>query len=282
MASTEGISGGVSTVSRALKSRDIPKLAGSAAGFIALIVVLCLIILTSLIAITLLLREDKASDEEKIQRPKSARYTNALEHEADSQSNSWFRRTYQRLPFARTGSTDRVPSIKFPRPPSRGERPLSPSGEDPDGESRDELYLDVPQPRYINRHPQLERLGHHASFSTGPSTRRLSNTTSMSSVRFETSGIRDIYPHERDKFAPSPTATLPNIHTWMSSPTSTATNSPIISPKRSNVISQETSSINLPTSVRRGQDSTRNSVISTSPSPAPPTFEGGTKFLESL
>ncbi|KAJ3552217.1 hypothetical protein NP233_g12931 [Leucocoprinus birnbaumii] len=272
----------VMTAFEALKPRDVPKLAGSGAGFVALIVILCLIIIISLTAILILLREDTGSDEEKNQRPKSSTYITPLEDEAGSQPSSWFHRTYQRLPFIRTGSTDRVPSIKFPRPQSLGEHPLS-SSHDPHDESRDEVYLDIPQPRYLNRNPQLERLGLHIpTASTVPSVRRLSTTTtSMSSVRFETSGIREIYPYERDRWAPSPTATLPNIHTQMSSPTSTPASSPMTSPRRLRALSQEISSINLPASVRE-EDSVRNSVISTSPSPAPPTFEGGTKFLESL
>ncbi|KAJ3561245.1 hypothetical protein NP233_g10310 [Leucocoprinus birnbaumii] len=271
------------TESRALKPRDVPKLAGSAAGFIALIVILCLIIIISLIAILILLREDTGSDEEKNQRPKFSTYVTPLEDEAGSQASSWIHRTYQRLPFLRTGSTDRVPSIKFPRPSNLGQHPLSSSSHDPHGESRDEVYLDVPQPRYLNRNPQPERLGLNIpTASTVPSVRRLSTTTtSMSSVRFETSGIREIYPYERDRWAPSPTATLPNIHTQMSSPTSTPASSPMTSPRRLRALSQEISSINLPASVRE-EDSVQNSVTSTSPSPAPPTFEGGTKFLESL
>ncbi|KXN91963.1 hypothetical protein AN958_11023 [Leucoagaricus sp. SymC.cos] len=265
--------------SKVLKGRDVPKLGGSAAGFIVLIVVLCLIILISLISILVLLREDNASDEElqKKHRPKSTTYVTP-EDEAGSHPSSWLRRTYQRLPFVRTGNTDRVPSIKLPRAPSPREATASP--EHLHAESRDELKLMAPQPRYYNRNPHLERLGLHTSASTNPSIRRLSTpTTSSGSVRFEMAGMREIFPYERDGFAPSPTATLPKIHTQMSSPASSPASSPSTLPRRSRA---EIPSLILPASVRHEQDVTRYSALTTTPSPAPPTFEGGSKFLEAL
>lgn len=254
-------------------------------GFIVLIVVLCLIILVSLTAIYILLRRDNTSDEElqkRNQRPRTATYVNPLEDDAGSPPSSWLRRTYQRLPFIRTASNDHVPQIKFPQKQSRGES-IDASRNAWHVEPLDDHYLKAPHPRQANRLSHVDRL--NTSIPNDPSAQRLSTSTSTYSVRFDLNGVRDILPFERDRFAPSPMATPPNIHTRVSSPTSSSGSSLVtMPPKRSRLASQDEASpsSSLPSAVRHEQDITQSSSPETSSSPSFARFEGGTRFLEAF
>lgn len=258
----------------------------NSSGFIILIVALCLIILASLVAIFLLLREERTPDEELVkrhQRPRKATYVTPLE-DAGSQPKSWLHRTYQRLPFTRTASTDRTLPFKSHQNQNEIRREsLATSRDALHIQSIDDLQLKAPQARHINLNTQTERSNALTpSVSNGPSIRRLSTPTSTCSVRFDTSGVRDTFPFERDRFAPSPSATLPNIHTQLSSPTSSIPSSPSTAPRRSRIISQEIPPLTLSPVTRREQDIAQYSMLSSSPSPAPTTFGGGTKFIETF
>lgn len=248
-----------------LEPREMPKLGGSTAGFITLIVVLCLIILISITAIIFLLQERTDSDDEglrrKSHRPRTTIYVTPLEDEG-SQQGSWLRRTYQRLTFARTASNDRLPRINI------GQYSREPSSSSQDGwrsESLDDLYLKT-QSRQLNQHFQDENIRN--SFSTYQSVRRLSSHGSKSSsgVRFDLTASH-IPPTEREHYVPSPASLLPNIHAQLSSPTlSSPLSSPTSPLRRSQVISLDRpiSSLSLNAAPRSAQDVThpdRKSVV---------------------
>lgn len=251
-------------------------------GFIILIVVLCLIILIALAAIYFLLREGTISDEElqkSYKRPRTATYVTPLEDDGQSQPNSWLRRTYQRLKFSRTASADRVPQIKVGQSQSQRGSFVSPRN-DWHTESVDDFHLKAPLPKQPYRHSQIEKLD--TANLNNPSPKRLSTTTSTGSVRFDLNSAREPLTFERDRFAPSPTATLPSIYTRMSSPPSSPGSPPSFLPKRSRSILHEGSlpSLASPPPARYEQDITQYSPVGSSP--ALTTFEGGTKFLETF
>ncbi|KAF9453682.1 hypothetical protein P691DRAFT_719086 [Macrolepiota fuliginosa MF-IS2] len=267
--------------------RAVPKLGGSAAGFIILIVALCVIILVSLTAIYFLLREDRTSDEEAQkhnQRPRTTTYVTPPEDDTGSQPNSWLHRTYERLAFTRTNSTDRIPEIKVPQNQNERADISTPPRNEWHAESADDLHLKAPEPGQIKRHSQIDRV--NTSIVRDSSIRRLSTPTSTYSVRFDLNGNREIPPFERDRFAPSPMATLPSIQaTQISSPTSSPGSSPASGPTRlSRGISHDRviPPLSLTSSARYEQDIAQYSAVDTSSSPSLTTFQGGTKFLETF
>ncbi len=249
-----------------------------------LIVVLCIIILVSLAAIYFLLREDTPIDEERqksYRRPRTATYVTPPEDDGESRPNSWLRRTYHRLKFSRTASSDRLPQIKVGQSQSQRGSFTSPRNEW-QTESVDDFHLRAPISNHPHRHSHIEKLNTVVLNDPGSNSKRLSTTTSTGSVRFDLNNTRDPVPIDRDRFAPSPTTTLPSIYTRISSPTSSPRIPQSFLPKRSRSIPEEgsISSLASPSSTRYEQDITQYSPVASSPALA--TFEGGTKFLETF
>ncbi|EKM83154.1 hypothetical protein AGABI1DRAFT_111648 [Agaricus bisporus var. burnettii JB137-S8] len=244
-----------------LGRRGVPKLGGSSAGFIVLIVALCLIIITSFIAIYFLLREHKSSDEELAQKRKpsgKASYGFPAD-DAGLQQKFWQPSKYRRLFSTHTHHTpERLPVRSF-----------------------DDLPLQPPQPSPTYRMTSPDRRNSALTVSTsyGSNIRSLASPTSPSSVRFDTSNVRINLPFERDRFAPSPMTPPPHIYTYLSTPPSSTPSSPTTAPHRLGPSVPRISLVPSTQPVQHERDITLRSMTSSS---GHATFEGGTKFIETF
>ena len=236
-------------------------------GFIALVVCLALIIIVSCTAVFFLIRDQKAYDQQQAHRPyhRTATHPSSYLYNNNSAPKSW------RTRFAMFGHRDTNANNQTRPDTSR----VKIKGSGVHGWLQAGLEDDWEGDLVEERRQNLARLGvREVSAQNPPSVISVpsivgalpvsrSNSDSTSSVRFDLSPVRGLANHDRH---PSPHPTLPNIHSQISSPSS----SPAPSPMR--VRSPE------PVPGRTALDSSRQ--LSSPPSVR--TFPGGTKFIESL
>ncbi|KAK0229086.1 hypothetical protein EDD85DRAFT_957500 [Armillaria nabsnona] len=244
----------------ALEKRGTPKIGGSVGGFIALVVGLSLIILISCIAIFLLLREGRSSDEERAARRRRYRQQ-ALEYTygptASPQPASWSSKV--RSVFGGNSGSGKGSKRGWVQ---------AGSGDEWETESIEEGRL----------HPDISQRGSmQMTYSPpldAPFHPPLQPSESASSVRFDIQSV-PVLPYLRTLSSPSPLSSLPNIHSRISSPTP----SDPLSPVHDRVVSPEPialAHVDSPIEHHEGRKLSDQSATSVR------TFNGGTKFLEAL
>jgi len=254
--------------------REIPKIGGSSAAFIALIVILVVIILVSLTAAIYLIREERSGDEERTNRHLSARYQHPLpaspspfayKSPAESNSLQWTSYLNARNWFGRTNPAPQATATRN----DRGWMPTS-SGSEFETYSVDE-FSPTRTLRSGNTtmregsplaNPRSVVHGDVVSPHRIPSPLSLSD--SVSSARFDLHETQNV--SSSDRFVQ---LNYPNIHTHLVSPTSSSP-----SPSPGPIPDSRSDSPNY----ADGQ----GSLFATQSGLSIRTFEGGTKFIEAL
>jgi hypothetical protein len=237
-------------------------------GFIALVVCLALVIIVSCTAVFFLVRNQKAYDHEQGRRRPyhrtSGRNPSSYLYNDDRAPKTWHMRLATL--FGRRGANE---SIRVRSDPSR----VKTKGTQPHGWVQagveDDYEVDLEERRLAAQSGVRQVYAQSpSSVISAPSIIRpvgvsRSNSDSNSSVHFDLGPVRGLGNYDRH---PSPHPTLPNIHSQLSSPSS----SPAPSPMR----------IRSPEPV--AGDSTPDIRPQLSSSQSVRTFSGGSKFIESL
>jgi hypothetical protein len=234
-----------------------------------LIVVLCLIILTSVIASYFLLREERISDEELPKGRKSLRKTRygIPANDAKLQQRLWHP---IRFFFTRAVSINDLSLLSLLIKQQNKVREGLPV------QLLDDLQPQAPQFMQINRMTSPDSML-TGSTSYGSNIRSLASPISASSIRFDTPSVRVSLSPEWDRFPPSPGASPVQMHTHLSTPPLSAPSSPTIPQTRSGLsVPANTSTISTSNPYER------DVPFRTKTSSGPTTFEGGSRFLETF
>jgi hypothetical protein len=242
-------------------------------GFIVLIVGLCVIILTSTVAIYFLLRKEISSGEELAKRHKSshkARYGVPAD-DVGSQPKFWHPNKHRRFFFTRTVSINDSSLLSLLMNQVREGLPV---------QSVDDLQSQAPQPSGINWMTSPDKRGSTLAVSTshGSNIRTLASPISASSIQFDTHDVKVNLPPERDRFAPSPSIPPSQIHTYLSTPS--APSSPTMPLHRLGHSIPANMSL-APSSTPPAQHE-QDIALRTIASSGPTTFKGGSRFLETF
>lgn len=235
-------------------------------AFVALVVCLTLVIIASCTAVIFLIRDQKAHDQGQAHRRPyhrtSGRHSSSYSYTNGPASKSW--RARLATFFGRRGvnaNSQVRPDMKMKGSSDHGWVQAS---------LDDDWEVDLVEER---RKMAAHLEAREGSSLISPSVTSVpsmihppvsrSNSDSTSSVRFDLSPVRGMTSYDRH---PSPHPTLPNIHSQLSSPSSSPAPSPI--------------RVGSPEPITRGTtpDSSRQFI----PPPSVRTFPGGSRFIEGL